>query len=30
MPIWVKNATAARKRVIHQSVLGSVRKNAII
>src|SRR5215208_3709882 len=30
MPIWVKNAITARKRVIHQSVLGSVRKNAII
>ena len=30
IPIWVKNATTARKAVIHQSVLGSVRKNAII
>src|SRR5215207_9569298 len=30
MPIWVKNATTARKRVIPQSVLGSVRKKAII
>ena len=30
MPTWVKNATTARKRVIHQSVLGSVRKKAII
>src|SRR5829696_8420286 len=30
MPIWVKNATTARKRVIHQSVLGRVLKNTII
>src|SRR5215207_2273588 len=30
MPIWVKNATTARKRVIHQRVLGRVRRKAII
>jgi hypothetical protein len=30
MPIWVKNATTARKAVIHQSVLGRDLKNAII
>src|SRR3954463_13323253 len=30
IPIWVKNATTARKAVIDQSVLGSVRKNAFM